>query len=127
MDPALSSPFARKRALFFLVPISVLAVCLYVGHGVLGFVLMCVGFWPFPFRCRVDEDGVRVSWLLVSERLSWDEIRAVELGEDRRWGVIGKRGSVLTIERWSGARVVLRGRAEVLSEIVGEMAGRRPV
>ena len=125
MDIALSSSFSLKRALFFLlVPLPALAVCLYFRHGLLGFTLLVLGSWPLPFRCRVERDGVRVSWLVVNERIAWNEIRALELAEDRRWGAIGKRGRVLTIERVAGSRITLRGQAEVLSDVASEIAQR---
>ena len=123
MDVALSSSFTRKRGLFLLlVPLPLLSVCLYFRQAALGFFLMALGFWPFPFRCHVEQGGIRISWLVVHERVAWDEIRAIAFGEDRRRGVIGKRDAVLTIERMAGSRMVLRGRAEVLSELANEIA-----
>ena len=77
--------------------------------------------WPFPFRCRVDDNGVSVSWLVASERWNWDDIRALKLEEDRRWGVMGKRGKVLTIERSSGSLAILRGKPEVLSDLARQI------
>lgn len=125
MDPAFSSPFFRKRALYlFLVAAPVLAVCQHFGHGVLGLPLMALAFWPFPFRCRVDDSGISISWLVTSEPWNWDDIRALKLEEDQRWGVVGRRGNVLAIERRSGARAILRGKPEVLSDLASEIARR---
>jgi hypothetical protein len=123
MDAAPWSSFTLKRGLFLLVvPLPLLAVCLHFQRPLLGLFLMVLGFWPFPFRCRVERDGVRISWLVVHERVAWVDIRAVELGEDSRRGVIGRRGTVLTIERVDGSRMVLRGRTEVLRSVASEIA-----
>jgi hypothetical protein len=122
MAPTLSSSLVWKRALLFLlVPLPLLAVCMHFRQGVLGLLLLPLGFWPFPFRCHLEAGGIRVSWFVMSERLNWDAISRVELAEDRRPGVIGKRGSVLALERQDGSRMSLRGRAEVLAELMTQI------
>jgi hypothetical protein len=122
IDPTLASPFARKRALYFLaILLPVLALCAHFGQGLLGFLALGPAFWALPLRCCVEATGVRVSWLFVSEHVSWDELRAVELGEHGRCGA-GKRGSVLTLERRDSPPMILRGREAVLSELAGEIA-----
>jgi hypothetical protein len=123
MDAGLLSPFNRKRGLFFLlVPLPALALCLALGQGVLGLALMALGFWPFPFRASVERDGISVAWLHVSERIRWDEILAVELAEDRRRTVIGKRALALFVERRDKPPVTLRGRATALSDLAAAIS-----
>jgi hypothetical protein len=125
VDAALSNPLTRKRGLFFLlVPLPLMGICLHMGQGILGLFVMAIGFWPFPFRCRLEEHCVRISWFLVSEHIAWSDIRNVELGKDLRRGVVGKRGWVLAIERRNGSWTRLRGRPEVLSELASRMAVR---
>jgi hypothetical protein len=125
MDFALSSALVRKRALYFLlVPLLVLALFIRFHHAVFGLLVFPCTCWPFPFRCRVEDKGVRVRWFVFEERLNWQDICTVELGEDRRRGVIGKRGSVLTIERRSGSRATLRGDGAVLSELARQISDR---
>jgi len=125
MEPALSSSLAWKRALCFLaIPLPLLALGLHFRQGVLGLLLMPLGFWPFPFRCRLEADGVCVSWFIVSERLPWEEVMSVELREDRRWGVIGRRGSFLSIERKGGSRMILRGKVPALTYLASEIGMR---
>jgi hypothetical protein len=71
VDPALSNPLTRKRGLFFLlVPLPLMGICLHMGQGILGLFVMAIGFWPFPFRCRLEEHCVRISWFLVSEHIA---------------------------------------------------------
>lgn len=122
VSAGLLSRFTLKRAAFYLlVPLPALALCLHFGQGVLGLALLVVGFWPFPSRCSVEHDGLRVAWLFVEEWARWDEIAAIELGEDRRRGVVGTRGLVLAVERRDKAPLVLRGRAEVLERLAGDL------
>lgn len=125
MDFTLSSALLRKRALYFLlVPLPLLALFIHFRHGVLGLFVFPWTCWPFPFRCRAEDKGLEVSWFLFEERLKWQDIRTVALGEDRRRGTIGKKGSVLTIERRSGARLRLRGDTAVLSELASQIRDR---
>jgi hypothetical protein len=125
MDAGLLSPFNLKRgAYFLLVPLPVLAICMHLGHGVLGLALMAVAFWPLPFRCHVEPAGIRVSWLVVQERVPWSDIVGIEHEEDRRRGVVGRRSQVLCIERRDKPRITLRGRAAVLSRLAAELTQR---
>jgi hypothetical protein len=125
LDAALASPLARKRALYFLlVAVPVFGTCVNLGHGIVGCLLFPLCMWPFPFRCRVEDDGIRISWFVFNERIRWGDIRRVELGEDRRSGVIGKPGTVLALERRGGSWTRLRGRAGELREIASQMAAR---
>jgi hypothetical protein len=125
MDAGLLSPFNLKRGLFFLlVPLPALGICLHFGHALLGFALMALGVWPFRFRCRVEPEGVTVSWLFIKEHMSWDEIVAVEVGADQRRGVIGKRAQALFLERRDKPRVTLRASADVLSRLAARIAER---
>jgi len=125
MDFTLSSTLVRKRALYFLlVPLPALALFIHFGHGVLGLLVFACTCWPFPFRCRVEDEGFGVSWFVFKERLNWQDMRTVALAEDRRRGVIGKRGSVLTIERRSGSRLSLRGDTAVLSDLASQIRDR---
>lgn len=121
MGTALTSPFALKRVAYLLiVPATILAVSMHLGQGVLGLALMVVAFWPFPFRLRAGPEGLRVSWLFVSERIAWREIRSATLVTDGRRFVIGKRGQVLVLERHGNHSVTLRGAAPLLARIARE-------
>lgn len=123
MDAGLLSPFNLKRGLFFvLFPLAALAVCVTLGQGVLALALMAIGFWPFPFRCRTDRGGLRVSWLVVDEYVRWDEILAAQLVEDRRWGIVARSAPALFIERRNKRRVILRGRTATLSRLAAEIS-----
>ncbi len=125
VQAGLLSAFNLKRAAYFLmVPMSALGICAYLGHGVLGLALMTVTSWPFPPRCHVERGGLRFSWLLVNERVPWSEIVAVELRDDQRRSVVGKRPRLLVIERSTKSRITLSGRAEVLERLAGELTPR---
>lgn len=122
MDAGLLSAFNLKRALFYLtVPLPLLAVCMFLGQGLLGLALAPVAFWPFPFRCRVEHEGIRVSWLVASEHVPWSDIVAIKRGVDQRRWLIGQRPLVLVIERRDKPRVTLRGRPNVLSLLAAQM------
>ncbi len=121
------TPFRFKCvACALFVQLTIVAICFYVlRQGVLGLALMIVlAGWPFLFRCRVERDGVRLSWLFIHERVGWDEIAATKLREDDRRGVIGKRPLVLAIERRDQRRIILRGRAEILSQLSADLTAR---
>jgi hypothetical protein len=125
VDAGLLSPFNLKRAAYFLlVPLPLLGLCVHFGQGVLGLALLVAGAWPFRPRCRVEAAGLRISWLVVRERVAWDEIVEVELGEDGRPGIVGKRPHLLTIKRRGKPPLVLRGRADVLERLTAELARR---
>jgi hypothetical protein len=122
MDAGLLSSFNLKRGLFYLaVPLPILAVCMFLGQGLLGLALATIAFWPFRFRCRVEPRGIRVSWLVASEHVPWKDVVAVKLEEDQRRWVIGRRPRILVIERRDKPRVTLRGRPHVLSLLAAEM------
>jgi len=122
MDARLASAFDLKRAAFFLlVPLPLLALCMHFGHGVLGLVLLPFAFWPFPYRCHVERDGLRIAWLFVNENVPWEEILSIELGEDPRRGIVGRRRQVLSLQRRSKPRLTLRGRDEVLRRLAAEV------
>ncbi len=132
-DFALSSVLVRKRALYFLlVPLPVLALFIHFRHGVLGLLVFPWTCWPFHFRCSVEKQGIGLRWFVFKERLGWRDIRTVELAEDRGRRVIGERRNLLTIERRSGSRLILRGNSQVLSDLASEilqeweLARRRP-
>jgi hypothetical protein len=123
MDTSFLTPFALKRALYLLiVPPVILGVSMHFGQGVLGFALMAVACWPFPFRLQVSSEGLQVSWLLVTQRIRWEEIRSAALALDDRRLVVGSRKPVLVLERHGNRLVVLRGQAHVLSEIAREIS-----
>jgi len=130
LDFTLSSALVRKRALYFLLlPLPALALFIHFGHAVLGLLVFPCTCWPFPLRCRVEDEGVVLRWFVFKERLNWQDIRSVELGEDSRRGVIGKRGGVLTIQRQRGPRMSLRGDTAALSELakqIGRQIGQPP-
>ena len=122
MDAGLLSAFNLKRGLFYLaVPLPILAVCMFLGQGLLGLALATVAFWPFRFRCRVEPQGIRVSWLVASEHVPWKDIVAVKLEADRRRWIVGKRPRILVIERRGKPRVALRGDPNILSSLAADM------
>ncbi len=126
VDAGLLSPFSLKRAGYFLlVPLPLLGLCMHLGQGVLGLALMVVSSWPFRPRCQVEPGGIRISWLFLKEVVPWEEIAEVELADDRRRGVIGRRTPVLTIERRGKPRITLRARDHVLARLTADLA-RRP-
>jgi hypothetical protein len=125
LDAGLLSPFNLKRgAYFLLVPLPLLALCVHFGQGVFGLALLAVASWPFRPRCRLEVAGIRIAWLFVEERVPWNEILDVALGEDARRGIVGKRPLVLTIERRGRPRLALRGRAATLVHLNAELARR---
>jgi hypothetical protein len=120
-------PFHLKCvACALFVQLTIVAICFYLlRQGVLGLALMIVlAGWPFLFRCGVERDGIRLSWLFINERIDGDEITATKLQEDDRRGVIGKRPLVLVIERRNRSRIILRGRAAVLSQLSADLTAR---
>jgi len=122
MDAGLFSAFNLKRGLYYLlVPLPVLAISACLGQGLPGLALAVIAFWPFHFRCYAERQGLRITWLIVNERVRWEEIIAIKLEADRRRWVIGRRALVLVVERRSRPRMVLRGRPEVLSRLAADM------
>jgi hypothetical protein len=123
MDVILLSPFAVRRALYLLlVPPAILGVSMYLGQGVLGLVLMAVACWPLRFHLQVSPEGLLVSWLMLQEKIRWEEIRSAKLAIDGRKFVIGRRKPVLVLERHGNRSVTLRGEAHVLSQIAAEIS-----
>lgn len=125
MDSILLSPFAVTRAFYLLlVPPAILGVSAYLGQGVLGLVLMAVACWPFPFRLQISGEGLQVSWLMITERIRWEDIRSTHLVIDDRNFVVGRRKPVLVLERHRNRSVTLRGEAHALARIAGEISPR---
>jgi hypothetical protein len=123
MDPIFLSPFAVRRALYLLlVPPAILGVSMYLGQGVLGLVLMAVACWPRRFQLKVSSDGLQVSWLMLEEKIRWEEVRSAQLAIDERKFVVGSRKPVLMLERHGNHSVTLRGEAHVLSQIAREIS-----
>jgi hypothetical protein len=59
---------------------------------------------------------------MLRERIRWEDIRSAQLAIDHRKFVVGCRKPVLVIERHGSRAVTLRGKAQVLSQIVREIS-----
>jgi hypothetical protein len=51
---------------------------------------MVITAWPFRPRFQLEPGGIRIAWLFVKERVAWEDVLAVRLGEDDRRDVVGK-------------------------------------
>lgn len=119
------SAFNLKRAAYFLlVPFSALAIAIHQRQAVYGLMTFVLTSWPLRPRCRVEPWGLRIVWLILQDRVRWADIVAVDVAEDARRFVIGKRAPVLTIERRGGPRIILRGRSDIIARLATELAER---
>jgi hypothetical protein len=109
-----------------LVPLPLAVVAGLLGHGLLGGALLVLGLWPLPFRCRVDADGLRVSWLLVSQRIPWASVEATAVEKDARRWVIGTRRNVLVVRRAHRRPLTLSASAAILAELARDVAHFAP-
>jgi hypothetical protein len=81
---------------------------------------------PLPFRCRVDADGLRVSWLLVSQRIPWTSVEATAVEKDARRWVLGARRNVLVVRRAHRRALTLSAKTDVLAALARDVAHFAP-
>jgi hypothetical protein len=119
-----SRSFVMKRLLQAIVALSAMGACVALEQGVLGFVVLAILVWPFPFRFTLDERGLQVSWFAFKEWIPWAEMVRAEIEDDSRRWVIGRRPEVLRIYRREEAPVTLLAERAALEKLGSAITAR---
>lgn len=108
INAGFSVPFSTKRfGLVLLSSYAPLLLFMLLRWEVVGVLAMLPGLWPYRFRFSPEREGLRVSWLWLTERIPWAAVEGAELSRDPRRFVPGRDGYFLRIARHDGRALII--------------------
>lgn len=117
-----SVPFSLKRlGLVLLSSYAPLLLFMLLHWEVVGVLAMLPGLWPYRFRFSPEREGLRVSWLLLTECIPWAGVEGAELSRDPRRFVPGRDGYFLRVARNDGRTLIIDAPRAELERLLNDV------